>query len=312
MTVRHDRLDALAMGLMILLCVTWGLNQVAAKVANDSISPLLQAGLRSAGATVLVWGWSALRGTRLFARDGSLWPGLAAGLLFAAEFGIIFWALTLTTASRGVIFLYTAPFSVAIGLHWLVPAERLGPWQVLGLVCAFLGVVAAFAESLGMPSGRQWIGDAAMLVAAILWGATTVLVRASRLATISPSKTLLYQLAFSAVTLPLASLAFGEAGFSHPTAIGLLSLAWQIVIVAFASYLGWFWLISRYPATRLSGFSFLTPLFGMIAGALLLDEPVTKTLALAMLLVAVGLWLINRRPAARSAAAIDAAEPAGE
>ena len=259
---RHLHLDALAMGLMVGLCALWGLNQVAIKLANAGISPVLQAGLRSAGAAVLLWGWSRWRRVPLFDRDGSLPAGLISGLMFASEFALIFWGLDYTPASRAVVFLYTAPFVVALGMHLLMPSERLNRWQVAGLLSAFAGVVLAFGENLSLPSGKQILGDSMLLAAAVLWGGTTVLMRVSRLSTIRASKTLFYQLAVSAVLLPLVSVALGEKGFTHPTALTWASLALQIVVVAFASYLIWFWLITRYPATKLSAFSFLTPLFG--------------------------------------------------
>ncbi len=287
------------MGLMVLFCAVWGFNQVAAKVTNESISPLLQAGLRSTGSAILLWIWCAARRIPLFQRDGSLKAGLLAGILFAGEFGIIFYGLQFTTASRGVLFLYTSPFIVAAGLHWLVPAERLRLPQILGLLCAFVGVFAAFFEGArSSTGGHQWVGDLLLLVAAAMWGATTVVVRASVLIRINAAKTLFYQLTVSAVVLLALSWVIGEPGFTHPTALGWSLLTWQIVFVAFASYLGWFWLIAHYPATRLAAFSFLSPLFGMIFGALLLSEPVTPLLIVALVLVAAGLWLVNRRPRA--------------
>ncbi|WP_096703643.1 DMT family transporter [Magnetospirillum sp. 15-1] len=293
---RHAHLDALAMTLMVGLCALWGLNQVAAKVANAGISPVLQAGLRSAGSVLLLMGWCRWRGVRLWEPDGSGRAGLAAGLLFSAEFALIYWGLDYTPASRAVVFLYTAPFVVALGLHWLVPAERLSRVQGLGLVCAFGGILLAFGDNLSLPDKRQVIGDSMLLAAAIMWGGTTVLVRTSRLSAIRPSKTLFYQLGVSAITLPIASPLLGEKGIiGEPSALVWASLAGQTVIVAFASYLTWFWLISRYPATRLSAFSFLTPLFGMLLGALLLNERITWSLSAAMALVAAGIWLVNRR-----------------
>lgn len=297
MMPRRTHLDALAIAMMVLFCVTWGLNQVAAKVANESITPLFQAGLRSAGAALLLFLWCLARRVRLFGRDRSLKAGILAGLLFGSEFGFIFWGLQYTTASRGVVFLYTSPFIVAAGLHWLVPSERLEVRQIVGLVIAFAGVFAAFIEGLSGENGSQWIGDAMLLTAAVLWGASTVVVRSTVLSRISAGKTLFYQLVVSAVLLLSTSWLVGERGFTDPTAIGLASLAWQTIVVAFASYLGWFWLVGHYPATRLVAFSFLTPLFGMAFGALLLGESVTPLLGVALVLVALGLWLVNRRPA---------------
>jgi drug/metabolite transporter (DMT)-like permease len=307
MTVRHREIDLLAVGLMVLFCAVWGLNQVATKITNESISPILQAGLRSAGAGLLLWGWSAARGIKLFDRDGSLWWGFAAGLLFAAEFAIIFVGLNHTTASRAVVFLYCAPFVVAIGTHFLVPSERLGPWQAVGLVCAFAGIVIAFADGFGRP-GHEFIGDAALLAGGIIWGATTVMIRVG-LARINANKILFYQLAVSAILLPPFSALIGEPGFTHPTPLGWAGLAWQIVIVAFATYLGWFWLITRYPAAKLSAFSFLAPLFGLIFGAALLGEPVTIVLVAAMALVGFGIWLVTRGAVALGSEESAAADP---
>jgi drug/metabolite transporter (DMT)-like permease len=296
MTGRRLQLDASAMTLMVLLCACWGVNQVAIKIANDGISPILQAGLRSAGAALLVWAWSSHRGLRLFARDGTLGYGVLVGLLFGAEFFFLYWGLVFTTASRAVLFLYTAPFVVAVGAHFLVPGERLRLVQLFGLACAFAGIAIAFGDALRLPSRQELLGDGMAFVAALLWGATTLVIKASRLSRVSASRNLFYQLAVSAALLIILSQALGEAGITAPTPIVLAMLAYQVVIVAFASYLAWFWLISRYPAGRLSAFSFLTPLFGVAAGALLRGESVTPPLLLAVTLVGGGIYLVNRVP----------------
>jgi drug/metabolite transporter (DMT)-like permease len=292
--VRHH-LDLVAIAVMITLCVAWGFNQVVIKTANSGISPLLQASLRSAGAALLLWAWSSFRGVRLFERDGTLVPGIWAGLLFAGEFALIYCGLEFTTASRTSIFIYSAPFVVALGCHLFVPDERLGTIQILGLGGAFAGVAVAFSDGLALPTNRQLIGDAMILAAALLWGATTVVVKASRLATVSPNKTLFYQLAVSALILAPLSWLLGERGVFAPTPLVLSALAVQTVVIAFVTYLTWFWLVRHYPAGRLSSFTFLTPLFGVLAGGLILSEPITPALILALVLVGIGIYLVNRR-----------------
>ena len=295
----RPHLDRFAMGLMVLLCTVWGLQQVAIKLANAGISPVWQAGLRSLGATALVWAWASARGVKLWSADGTLAPGLVAGLLFAGEFALIFWALEFTTASRGVIFLYTAPFFVALGAVWLLPHERMRRAQWAGMALAFAGVLALFGESLLLASGRAWIGDLMMLLAASMWAATTLTVKVSPLIRVPAEKTLLYQLGVSALVLPLLSLAFGEPGVFAPTAMVWASLAFQTVIVAAASYVAWFWLISQYPATRLSSFSFLTPVMGVLAGGVLLGEALTPAVFAALALAGAGIWIANRPSPAR-------------
>jgi drug/metabolite transporter (DMT)-like permease len=294
MTQRHDRLDATAIAIMTLCCACWGVNQVAIKVAIGGFSPLLGAGLRGVIATALVLLWSASRSVKLFQRDGTLGVGILIAALFAIEFGLLYWGLVYTTASRSIIFMYLAPFVVAIGAHLWIPGERLGVWQVVGLLSAFAGMAVAFSDALRLPSKHELLGDLMVVAAAILWGATTVVVKASRLARVSPNKTLLYQLAGSIVLLP-ASFLVGEAGITDPHWPAFLALGYQAIVVAFITYLTWFWLMTNYPASRLSAFSFLAPLLGVLAGGLLLDEVVTPALWIALALVALGIYLVNRR-----------------
>jgi drug/metabolite transporter (DMT)-like permease len=235
-----------------------------------------------------------VRRETMLERDGTLWWGIAAGLLFSAEFILIYWGLDYTHASRAVIFLYMSPFVVALGAQLFIPGEHLRRIQVVGLCCAFVGIVVAFRESLSYPTYGMLMGDAMLAVAAVLWGATTVLIKASPLSGIKPGKTLLYQLAVSAVVLPLGSLVKNEPGIVLMTPLIAGSLVYQTVWVAFITYLAWFWLIRHYPPSRLASFTFLTPLFGVIAGGVLLNEPITGSLILALVLVGMGIFLVNR------------------
>lgn len=295
-TERKARLDALAVTSLVFCCFLWGLNQVAAKVAIAEVPPLAQAAIRSLGGAALVFLWARLRGISLFDRDGSLRGGLTAGLLFAAEFGCIFVGLQYTTASRMAVFIYISPFIVALGMPFIAKAEKLKPSQLAGLAIAFAGVAWGFAEGFTKPAAGdlQWLGDALGVAAGVLWGATTLAIRGSRLAAASAEKTLLYQLAISGLALALAALLRGQAWAPTLSALTWASLFFQVVIVTFASYLLWFWLIRHYPATRLASFTLLTPVFGLLLGALLLGEPITTRLVVALLAVAAGIVLVNR------------------
>ena len=295
-------LDFAAMAILVVLCASWGLQQVAIKVANSGVSPVMQSGMRSIGAAILLWIWMAVHREPLFEKDGTLWWGITAGILFAGEFLLIFWGLDFTNASRAVIFLYTSPFVVALGAQIFIPGERLRITQVAGLCCAFAGIVAAFSESLRLPSSRMLVGDAMLVGAAVFWGSTTVLVKASPLSRIAPGKTLLYQLVVSALVLPLWSLAMGEPGIVRLTPLIVACLLYQVIWVAFITYLAWFWLIRHYPASRIASFTFLTPLFGVLAGGILLNEPITRMLILALILVGFGIYLVNRPGANRDPA----------
>jgi drug/metabolite transporter (DMT)-like permease len=294
--MRHSHLDARAVSLLLLCCFLWGINQVAAKTALTEITPLWQAGLRSAVAGLLVWLRSAARGIRLFERDGSLGGGLLAGLLFAGEFACIFVGLQYTSASRMVVFIYLSPFVVALGMPWIAHGEKLTGRQWVGLVLAFGAVAFAFAEGFSSPSTPlQWWGDALGVAAAVLWGGTTLAIRGTKLSSAAAEKTLLYQLGVSALALCAAAVFAGEAlplAWS-PRLLGLFGF--QAVIVSFASYLAWFWLMRHYAATRLAVFTLSTPLFGLLAGALLLGEGISPRLVAALVALAAGIVLVNKR-----------------
>lgn len=292
---RKENLDLTAIAMLFVLCASWGLQQVAIKIASEGVSPIIQSGIRSVGATILVGAWMWLRKEPIFSRDGTLWWGLGAGILFALEFLLIYLGLEYTNASRAVIFLYLSPFVVALGAQLFIPGERLRSVQVAGLVCAFTGIVVAFSESMRAPSGRMLIGDGMLALAAVFWGATTVLIKAGPLVRISPAKTLLYQLSISGVALMATFFVWNGPGVTKMTPLIILSLVYQTLWIATITYLAWFWLMTRYQAYRLASFTFLTPLFGVLFGGILLNEQITIYLLIALVLVGTGICLVNRQ-----------------
>ncbi|RTL49118.1 MAG: DMT family transporter [Rhodocyclaceae bacterium] len=287
------RLDLRAVFLMIGLCSIWGIQQIAIKITGVAIPPLTQCALRSIGATVLLLFWCRQRGDALFNRDASLLPGVAIALLFSVEFALIFAGLSYTTASRGILFLYTAPFFVAACAPLFLAGERLRKQQWLGLIAAFGGIASLFGDDGGNLRSDHWKGDLMMLGAAILWAATTLTIKGSQLQRISSNKVLFYQLAGSALLLPLFALALGERPSLNWSSTAALWMGYQTVMVGFISYIAWFWLIKHYSATRLSAFSFLTPLLGVLAGNLMLREALTHAVLLALVLVAGGIAVVN-------------------
>ncbi len=287
-------LDSVAFSTMVLCCFIWGFTHVATKLAAADISFVMQGGLRSILATGLLLLWARVRGVPLFEKDGTLKAGLIAGALFAGEFLFIYAGLAHTGASRMVVFVYLAPCLTALGLHWFVPGEQLRPLQWTGILLAFGGIVAAFGDGF-FASPASLLGDTFGIIAGILWAATTVWIRATGLTRISATKVLFYQLGVSAVSMPIASWLMGEPGVIAITPIAIGSLIYQGAIVAFASYLAWFWLLTRYLAGRLAVFGFLTPLFGVMAGVVVLSEPLRPAFLTAVLMVGVGIGLVNAR-----------------
>lgn len=289
---RRDAVDTAAVVLMIGLTFSWGLNGVAAKITNTGFNPIFATCFRSALGALLVFAWCRWRGIALFGRDGSLWPGILAGALFGIEFALIFFGLDFTSVARSVLLVNTMPFWVLVGAHFLL-GERMTLMKLAGLVLAFLGVAVVFSDELSLIGPHSLIGDVMSLGAGALWGATTLVIKSTRLVRASAEKILLYQLVVSSVVvLPMIPLA-GPV-LRDVSAMPVVALLFQAAYIAAFTYVLWFWLMRRYPAAGLSSFAFLTPVFGVFLGGVLLDEPLSARLFVALAMIAAGLAIVNR------------------
>lgn len=297
MTSHRNPLDAGASGLMVVLCLIWGLAQVILKMAATDISPLMQIALRSGVAAVLVVFLMFIRREGLSIQDGTWRPGLLVAGLFALEFFLIGEGLRYTSASHMTVLLYTAPIFAALGLHLLMPSERLSRAQWFGIGLAFTGVAIAFLLrpnyiEQNISATDLLYGDLLSIGAGIAWAATTVAVRCSRLAQVSAAQTLLYQLAGAFFLLTAAAFLLEQTTIEF-TALTWGSLIFQSLVVCFASYLAWFWLLKHYSASQLGVFSFLTPIFGVALGVSLLGEQLEISFIIGAAFVIVGLILVS-------------------
>ena len=295
-----DPLDLLAITLTVILCLSWGLNQVAVKLALPDVPPVIQATIRAAGATLLLTIWMLVRGVKFDFRDGTLKPGILIGLLFAFEYVLIYQGLLYTSASRSVVYLYTAPIFVVIGSRWFLPGERFTWLQWAGIALSFTGIVIAFGESSPFAKPEQALGNAMMVLAAIGAAGTTLVAKASSLCRASYEKTLFYQLAMAIPVSAFFSFLLGESMTSMPSSLSIASLIFQTAWVAFITFLIWYGLVQNYSANRLAALTFLTPLFGVAAGYLILDEPLSAGFIVAVGMVMLG-TLLPRLPDGRAA-----------
>lgn len=286
--------DAFALQVMLGLCLIWGIQQVMIKWAAADIAPVMQAAARSGIAALLVGLLICWRGG--WEQVGSTWrAGLLAGSLFGLEFLFIAEGLQLTSAAHMSVFLYTAPVFTALGLHFMLPSERLRPLQWMGILLAFAGIIVAFAGGLSLDNldGRMLLGDALGVLAGMAWGATTVVVRGSRLSDAPATLTLFYQLLVGFVGLLLIAAATGQISHVNLTPTALGSVLFQALVVSFFSYLTWFWLLRQYLASNLAVFSFITPMFGVTFGVLLLDEPLSLNFVFGAICVLLGITLVS-------------------
>ncbi|MFZ0448961.1 MAG: DMT family transporter [Desulfatiglandaceae bacterium] len=284
--------------ILIILSLIWGGNMASIKIGARDMAPLFMAGLRSLVAAICLYIWMKIRGMELFPSRTILFHGIVVGALFGAEFGLIYEGLTYTLASRVYVLVYTAPFFAALGAHFFLQGDRLNPWKTAGLSIAFLGIVALFFRKIGSFSTETFPGDLMALVAGSLWGMTTVYIKRFLARKTQPLQMLFYQVFFSAPLLFGLSFLMESPMVKGVSAIGVLALFYQCIIVAFFSYIVWFELIHRYPVSLLHAFSFFTPIFGVfLSGVLILGEPIHLDLLMALVLVSAGMVLVNRQSA---------------
>jgi drug/metabolite transporter (DMT)-like permease len=284
-----------AMALVLMLCLTWGFNQIAIKLVLREIPPYTQAALRSAGALLVIVAIGWVRGVKFFAHDRTLKAGLLAGVIFGVEFLMIFHGLQFTTASRAAVFLYTMPFFVALGAY-LFLGERLRGVQLAGLAVSFAGVAVAIGVPQADVTRDVIIGDLLIVVGALLWAATTIVVKMTPLLHVAPEKALGYQVGLSVPILGIAAWFAGETIPRVPGALTISLLSFQAFWVVGFTFLLWFGLIKTYSASKLAAFTFITPLFGVAAGYLIMGDHLTPAFGLAAVLVIAGLVLVNRPP----------------
>jgi len=297
-------LSAGAVALMLMLCLTWGFNQIAVKLVLPDVPPMLQAMIRSIGALPVLFLIGTFRGVKFFENDGTWKPGLIAGLMFGIEFVLIFQGLRLTTASRAVVFLYTAPFFVALGSYQML-GERLGGTQWLGLAVSFAGVALAIGVPQANVDSHVLLGDLMIVGGASLWAATTLVAKGTRLRFAAPEKALGYQVATSIPILATAALLSGESITHTPSPLTIGLLAFQAIWVVGTTFTLWFALVKAYSASKLSAFTFITPLFGVVGSYFIMHDTLSLAFGAAAVLVIAGLFLVNR-PSQSAAAPADA------
>jgi len=291
---KKEHIDFQGASLLLGVSALLGLNQVCIKFVNVGMGPIFQAGLRSVCALLVVWLFATIMGRRLGFRDGSVYAGIVSGFLFAFEFMLLFQALDYISVSRASVLFYTMPFWLTLAAHFLIPTERLTALKLLGLLLALGGVSITLGDNPneGSDNGRSLLGDVFCLIAACGWAGIAILIRTTKLQRASPEMQLIYQLAVSAPILLLVAALSGDI-FREPDALVWAVFTFQVVVVVSAGFLTWFWVLSIYPVAKMAVFSFLAPIFGVFFGWLILDERITASVIISLLLISAGIAMVN-------------------
>ena len=293
---KKGHIDLFGATALIALSALLGVNHVVIKVVNTGLNPIFFAGLRSIIALIVLLIYLKITNRKmLFSRD-TMAISVLAGVIFALEFLFLFLALDFTTVSRNSILYYSMPIWITAIGHFFLPNEKLNFFKALGLIFAFAGVAIAISDNKLALSIDNWqlIGDLLAIIAAILWALIIYLAKGTRFKEVPPEMQLVWMLLISSPILLMSSPFFGELVRNFQL-LHLWGLLFQSIIVAAGGFLFWLWLVSVYPASSVASFSFLSPIFTIFFGWLLLGETLDVSFFLAAFLVIFGLICINKK-----------------
>lgn len=298
MTLSNNKTGRLSLSAclwLVLVCVIWGGNTVSIKFSNQGIPPLMAATLRSLISGVLVCALAMWNDKPILFPLGKRRHAIVIGVLFGLDFFFLYWGISFTSASRATIFLYSHPFWVILGAHFVLRQDRLSFVKVLGMILAFSGLLIVFRTRSPMLPEHHWVGDLMEISAAIFWAATTLYIkRVCQSVTLNHYQTLFAQLFFAIPVLAFGSFLFEQNYTIELNQIVIGALAYQILVVAFFSYLLWVWMIHNFAVSKLASFTFLAPMFGVIFAAVILKEPISVFMWSGLVLVCFGIFLVNR------------------
>lgn len=274
----------------------WGLSFPAAKVGLRGVEPftfLWLRGLFSAGIVFAV----------MLLRKMPVQPPRLGGGRENADFWInaclhnlmfltYYHGVHHTTAGRASLFLYAQPLILTGLAAWILPQERVGARAVAGFSAASLGMALLFGDKLSSAGGSTWLGDVIVILAAVLWAAQSVFLK-TRLRSFDAFRITAWTQALAVPPFFLIASLRGEPWPDLGDANVLLGVGYNGVIGTGLAMIPWLWLLKDYPAGRVSAFMFLTPVFGVFLGALLLAEPLTILMLGGAALISAGIYLVN-------------------
>ena len=292
--IKNRPVDFLAASFLIIFSILLGLNQVMVKLVNEGMHPVFQVALRSTFAIFPILIYCYILKKKIIINNGSLIPGIIAGILFAIEFIFLFTALDYSTVTRVSLIFYTMPVWLTLAAHFLIENDKLNLNKILGLIIALVGLFLAVYEPTTGYDTSQFYGDACSLLASLCWATIAIMLKTTRLSNATPETQLLYQLVVSGIILLPLSMQLNDYVRNIDLDL-ILIFSFQVIVIMCMGFIGWLWIMSRYSASSTSSFAFLTPIFGVLFGWLIMDDPINEQIYLSLFFTCLGIYLINKR-----------------
>ncbi len=287
----NQQLSFFSASFTAFLCVIFGANAVAIKVGLSGIGPFTTAGIRFGLAALVIFIWSRMTGQTLFIKKGQLSHILTLSAIFAVQLSLLYLGISKTSASRGTLLINLQPFFILFLAHYFIPGDQLTKRKLLGLLLGFSGVAFVFLEKKGITSDFR-IGDMILLLVAFIWACNGVYTK-KIIADFHPYHLVLYPMMISVPFFFFQAWIWDEIMFIHINMKVLGALFYQIFVTASFGFVAWTSLLQKHAAVALHSFLFIMPISGVVLGGVILDEPITSKIILALILIAMGILTIH-------------------
>jgi drug/metabolite transporter (DMT)-like permease len=290
-TPQNQELSFLAAVFTVCLCVLFGANAVAIKISLSGLGVFTTAGLRFSMASAAIFLWARITGRSFKIESGQVCQLLIISMVFTVQLSLFYLGLSKSNASRGTLMLNLQPFFTLFLAHYFIPGDRITKRKILGILLGFAGVVFVFFEKKGVTADFK-VGDLIILFAAFLWSCSAVYTKRI-IHAFKPFHLVLYPMIFSAPLFFLEGFVWDTAMIAHVDTKVFCALLYQGLVTASFCFVAWLTLLKKYGAVALHSFIFIMPVSGVVLGGLVLDEPITVNILIALLFVVAGILFIN-------------------
>ncbi len=278
---------------MAAICFLFGANSVAIKISLAGFGPFTVAGVRFAiaSAAIGLWAWATGRPFRV---HGKQWLQLLIlSVIFLVQLSLFYHGLSLTYASRGILIVNFQPFVVLILAHFFIPGDKISKKKIAGLTLGLSGVLCVLLDSSSLVAGLR-TGDAVVFAATILWGINTVYVKRV-ISGFRAFHVVLYPMVASVPFFLIAGALWDPVMVGDIDAAVAAALFYQSLVTAAFGFVAWTFFLKSYGAVTVQSFTFIMPIAGVFLGGLILGEPMTGNILVALALIGSGIAVVNFR-----------------
>lgn len=274
-----------------LVCIIFGANLVAIKISLSGLGPLTASGFRFTIGTFSLLLWAKITGRSLGLKKGQIHQVLIMSIIFTLQLALLNLGLSRTNASRGTLLINFQPFFILFLAHFFIPGDNITKKKIVGLSMGFLGIVLVFLGKKGVTSDVQF-GDIMVLLTAFLWACNSIYIKRV-INTFEPFHVVLYPMMFSVPFFFLAGFIWDGQMVTCMNLKVAISILYQGLLGSSFGLVAWNYLLQNYGAVSLHSFLFIMPIAGVVLGGLILEEPITLNILLALLLIVSGIMFVN-------------------